>query len=319
MAIDASSLSVAMQGFADHLAANFTQDVTVTVESPSAAADQAKGSDKAVLNVFCYRISPSGIHPDLSPNEPTFIRAHVLLTAFSNATDAAIKDKDLRVLGHAVRVLQSQPVIPTILPGGVPAPEVSQYRLQAVLQATEMEEMNHIWSIQGSEISYRLSVAYELALIPVEPLAYLTPPSPVQSVVLDLGADVLPDAEIGATPIAITAPDAPVNWLPFSMIRSGDALSSDVTVPAGAAQVQLAIAGPEGEAVQVTVAWTRADGTPQSQAAQAASAAAMALDLDTPTAAVALDSAASGDVATLIVRPDGADMPAGNTVRVVVT
>ncbi|RLJ59884.1 uncharacterized protein DUF4255 [Litoreibacter meonggei] len=319
MSIDASSISVAMQGFADHLAANFTQDVTVTVDNPNAAAEQAKGSDKAVLNVFCYRISPSGIHPDLSPNEPTFVRAHVLLTAFSNATDASVKDKDLRVLGHAVRVLQSQPVIPTILPGGVPAPESSQYRLQAVLQATEMEEMNHIWSIQGSEMSYRLSVAYELALIPVEPLAYLPPPTPVESVVLDLGADAIPDTEIGPMPIAITAPNAPVNWLPFSMIRVGDALSSDVSVVSGTALVDLAISGPSGESVQVKVAWQRADGTPDTQVDQTAATAAISLDLDTPTAAVTLDSAASGDVATLIIRPDGANMPAGNTVRVVVT
>ncbi|SFR50684.1 Pvc16 family protein [Litoreibacter janthinus] len=319
MAIDASSLSVAMQGFADHLAASFTQDVTVTVESPNAAAEQAKGSDKAVLNVFCYRISPSGIHPDLTLNEPAFVRAHVLLTAFSNATDAQVKDKDLRVLGHAVRVLQSQPVIPTILPGGVPAPEVSQYRLQAVLQATEMEEMNHIWSIQGNEISYRLSVAYELALIPLEPLTYLPPPTPVESVVLDLGPDAVPDTEIGPTPIAITAPNALSNWLPFSMIRDGNMLSSDASVPTGTAQVQLAIAGPKNEDVQITVAWVRSDGTPQIQAAQPATIAATALDLDTPTTSVVLTDAASGDVATLIIRPDGADMPAGNTVRVVIT
>ena len=319
MAIDASSLSIAMQGFADHLAASFTQDVTVTVGTPNAAAEQAKGSDKAVLNVFCYRISPSGIHPDLTPNEPTFVRAHVLLTPFSNATDATAKDKDLRVLGHAVRVLQSQPVIPTVLPGRAPAPEVSQYRMQAVLQATEMEEMNHIWSIQGSDVSYRLSVVYELALIPVEPLAYIPPPTPVESVVLDLGADAASQTDINATPIAITSPDAPVNWLPFSMIRTGDALSSDVSVASGTPQVLLAIAGQSGEDVQVTVNWLRADDTPDAQTAQAATIAATSLDLDTPTKAITLQSPASGDVATLVVRPIGADMPAGNTVRVVVT
>lgn len=318
MAIDASSLSIAMQGFADHLAASFTQDVTVTVGTPNAAAEQAKGSDKAVLNVFCYRVSPSGIHPDLTPNEPTFIRAHVLLTAFSNATEAGVKDKDLRVLGHALRVLQSQPVIPTVLPGDAPAPEVSQYRLQAVLQATEMEEMNHIWSIQGSDTSYRLSVAYELALIPVEPLTYLPPPTPVASVVLDMGADASPDSEIGSTPLAITAPNAPVNWLPFSMIRHGNILASEVFVSEGATQVLLAIAGQAGSDVDVAVNWTRADDSQDSQPVQSAVIIASALDLDTPTTPITLKNVATGDVATLVIRATGANMPAGNTVRVVV-
>jgi hypothetical protein len=162
-------------------------------------------------------------------------------------------------------------------------------------------------------------VAYELALIPVEPLAYVPPPTPVESVVLDLGADAASQTDINATPIAITSPDAPVNWLPFSMIRTGDALSSDISVASGTAQVLLAIAGQSGEDVQVTVNWLRADDTPDAQTAQAATIAATSLDLDTPTKAITLQSPASGDVATLVVRPIGADMPAGNTVRVVVT
>ncbi|MEP3346261.1 MAG: Pvc16 family protein [Litoreibacter sp.] len=319
MALDASSLSIAIQGFADHLAASFTQDVTVTVGTPNIAADQAKGSDKAVLNVFCYRLSPSGIHPDLTPNEPTFIRAHVLLTAFSDATDAAIKDKDLRVLGHALRVLQSQPVIPTVLPGNSPAPQVSQYRIQAVLQATEMEEMNHIWSIQGSDTSYRLSVAYELALIPVEPLTYAPPPVPVQNAVLDLSADAKPDSKFSSTPIAITPANSNHSWLPFSMIRVADMLTSQTSVAPGTSQVQLAIAGQPDAEVAISVQWQRADETTQSQSPQNAVITSNALDLQTALIAVDLQNAASGDVATLVIRPVGADMPAGNTVGIEVT
>ena len=33
-----------------------------------------------------------------------------------------------------------------------------------------MEELNHIWTTQGGELAYRLSAAYEFALIPIEPL-----------------------------------------------------------------------------------------------------------------------------------------------------
>ncbi|PTX56101.1 uncharacterized protein DUF4255 [Litoreibacter ponti] len=319
MALDASSLSLAMQGFADHLAANFSQDVTVTVESPNAASEQAKGSDKAVLNVFCYRILPSGIHPEFGQNEPTFIRAQVLLTAFSDASDASVKDKDLRVLGHAVRVLQSQPVIPVVLPGGTPAPEATEYRLQAVLQAPEMEEMNHIWSIQGGDLAYRLSAAYELALIPIEPLTYLPPPTPVEAVILDLGADAVVDDEIGQTPLAITAADAKVNWLPFTMINTGDVLVSELAVASGTDRISLAVAGPENEPVRITVAWSRTDGSEDTQSAQDFEIKSTALTPETPTASVTLDNAASGDTATIITRPRGDDLPAGNTVRVIVT
>lgn len=110
-------LSIAIQGFADFLATQFTEDVTITVDTPQKAQEQAKGASTDVLNIFVYRLAPSGFHADAAAGEPGFIRAHILLTPFSRAQDDdGATDLDLRVLGHALAVLHSNPVIPLILP-----------------------------------------------------------------------------------------------------------------------------------------------------------------------------------------------------------
>ncbi len=329
MAIAKSSLSIAVQGFADFLASKFTQDVTVTVDSPQAAHEQVKGADKALLNIFCYRLTPSGIHPDATSGEALFVRANVLLTAFSNSTDASLKDTDLRVLGHALSVLQSNPVIPVILPatpgsaeaGNLP-PRTTYYQMQAALQAPEMEEMNHIWSIQGGDLAYRLSAAFELALIPIEPLEHAEPAPDVGSVILDIDAAmplVTVDAEpgLGPSPIGIPPAGATTTWLPFSMLSVGDELTAAGTVSAGTSSVNISIAGEVGETADVVVSWTRADGTQDVQAAQVADVSVARLTAEAPTKAITLTNAALGDVAVISVRASGDDKaPFGNTLTV---
>lgn len=330
MAIDKSSLSIALQGFADFLSTQFSQDVMVTVDSPNAAHEQAKGRDKAVLNIFPYRIKPSGVHPELGPNEPLFLRASVLLTAFSNTSDAVTKDADLRVLGHALAVLSSNPVIPMVLPAeGAAADalpdETTFYRLQVVLQPTEMEEMNHIWSIQGSDLTYRLSAAYELALIPIEPLDYLTPPADVGSVILDIGANgtglvldsdgnkVPPGHVMGDMPIGIPPKGNSTGWLPFSMFRAGGSLRPNLEVAPGTASVEVVVAGPQGEDAEITVNWTREDGSTSSQTAQMTTIGSAVLAPSAPAATVTLSSPADGDVAVIHTRAAIPDAPLGNT------
>ena len=172
MSVGKSSLSIAIQGFADYLADQFSEDVTITVDTPQKAQEQAKGASTDILNIFVYRLAPSGVHADSGQFEPTFVRANILLTPFPRSQDDdGATDLDLRVLGHALAVLQSNPVIPVILPAepdspeaAALAPETTFYQLQAVLQAPAMEELNHIWTTQGGELGYRLSAAYELAL-----------------------------------------------------------------------------------------------------------------------------------------------------------
>ncbi len=310
-----SSLSVAIQSTADFLAARMADDVVVTVDAPQRAQKQAEDANTHILNLFVYRIAPSGFHADKGDKDPTFIRANLLLTAFPAGQGDPPPDSDLRVLGQAVRVLQSFPVIPTTLPGptpvGAPAGDfrrtgdtLREYLLQAVMQAPTMEELNHIWTTQGGELAYRLSSAYELALIPIEPLTHAT---------------LVPKARIGEIELAPGSVRSP-----FQMFVDQNRLFSHHQVAAGTASTRIAITGAPGTRVSAVVTWTRAGGATDRQAAQQfelltldVNAAAAQFDLALTNAAVS-DRA---DVQTILLDADGAPVPGvppANPVRLMI-
>ncbi len=294
MALAASSLSVAIQEVATFLDAQLGADVSVTVDTPAKIGKPAEPLTKHTLNIFPYRLAPSGVHPDLGQEDPFFIRAYVLLTAFPSAGDTSIDDADLRVLGNAIRALQSNPVLPTVLPTAIPnnAPATDfrkgpflSYRLQMVLQAPTMEETNHIWTTQG-DVPYRLSAAYELALIPVEPLVHATPPQQVQ-----------------AGEVLVSASAQP---MPFIMFLDGGRLFNERTI-APAANVTLALAGDPGpdddRHANIVVDWTRANGDPERQPPQTFKLKTIDMTSNDVEITLALTNAAGGDVARITAFP----------------
>ena len=323
MPVAHSSLSVAIAGFADYLDDQFSEDVTVTVDTPQKAQEQAKGASTDILNIFIYRLAPSGFHADASQNEATFVRAHILITPFPRSQDEeGATDLDLRVLGQALAVLQSNPVIPVTLPAapGSPeaaglAPETTYYQMQAVLQAPPMEELNHIWTTQGGELAYRLSAAYELALIPIEPLDYVAPPEQVSAAVLDVSAGPpITDGGISASPIGILpADDTKADWLPHLMYQTSDGLANTHNVAASTANVGLRLSGRVGETAEIFVDWVRADESEDSQAPVDRVVASVNLDDTASAINVTLTNAADGDSARIFARPKTpADSVAGN-------
>lgn len=291
MAVPESSLSVAIQATADFLAERFDEGddgVVVTVDAPQRAQEQAKDSTAHVLNLFVYRLAPSGFHADQGDGQALFVRASLLLTAFPAGSGNPPPDADLRVLGQAIRVLQSFPVIPMTLPGAVPAgapaedfrhPPATQYRLQAVFQAPTMEELNHIWTTQGAELAYRLSAAYELALIPIEPLAHAAP------------APTVAAAEFVAA--------AGVAGRPFQMFHQGGQLASHVLVAAGTATTELVLTGVPRARASVVVEWRRAGGGVERQPGQVFVIETADVDSADARVDLALASAAEGDAATI--------------------
>lgn len=298
-----SSLSVAIQATADFLAARMADDVVVTVDAPQRAQKQAEDANAHVLNLFVYRIAPSGFHADMANDQPTFIRANLLLTAFPAGQGDPPPDSDLRVLGQAVRVLQSFPVIPTTLPSAAPAgapaedfrragDDLSQYQLQAVMQAPTMEELNHIWTTQGGELAYRLSSAYELALIPIEPLTHAGP---------------IPEVTAGEIEIA------PGNARsPFQMFFDAGRLFSHRNLPTATANTQIAVTGEPKSKVSAVVSWTRAGGTTDMQAAQQFELKTHDINHADSRFTLTLVNAAAGDIAevqTVILDADGAPVP----------
>ena len=207
MAVPISSLSIAVQGIADFLDGQFGEDVMIITDIPQRANERVKGGDKHFLNLFVYRIMPSGFHAAAAADTPYFIRINALLTPFLSDQAGGGLDDDLRILGHAIRVLHSFPVVPGVLPGNSNDPadfrseQHADYRLQAVLQAPTMEELNHIWTTQGGELAYRLSAAYEFALIPIEPLTHRIEAGPVTTSIGEEATITLPSGNLSVSPV----------------------------------------------------------------------------------------------------------------------
>jgi uncharacterized protein DUF4255 len=321
MAVPVSSLSVAVQGIADFLDGQFGEDVVISTDNPQRAAERAKGGDKHFLNLFTYRVMPSGFHAASTADEPFFIRINALLTPFLGEAENTAPDNDLRILGHAIRVLASRPIVPgTALPGNSNDPDDFRsqphldYCLQAILQAPSMEELNHIWTTQGGDLAYRLSAAYEFALIPVEPLDRRIPARPMTSAIIDTRPLSKPKpegfAELGvearAIPLAATLADKqppPVDVLPTVLFSAAGALSSATTIAPATASINVALSGLPGSKVSMTVAWRRADNSEDVQAKQAFTVAAVRLDDPAAVVALVLDSPAEGDTALVTTRP----------------
>ena len=296
MASPESSLSVALQELPEFVSSQMPDDVIVSVDTPSRASKAAEDSDKNQLNIFAYRLAPSGFHADLNMQEPLFIRMQILVTAFPAGNGNPPPDADLRVLGQAMRVLSSVPVMPTVLPGPLPGDaepgdfrqlQTTDYRVQVVFQAPTMEELNHIWTTQGGDLAYRLSAAYELALIPIEPLVHAPDPVPVTAAELVTG--------VGTTNA------------PFQMFETGGRLFSHVELPAGTPATELRVVGRPSGKIGVTLEWNRVGGTTERQAEQVFTIATQDIDDAASRVSVALDAAATGDLAVIYTQPLGPD------------
>ena len=279
MPVPVSSLSVAVQGIADFLDSQFTEEVKVTVAHPQRAAEIAKGAgiNAHCLNIFAYRVAPSGFHAGLTTGDAHFVRISALLTPFPADLDNAADDADMRILGHAIRVLQSHPVLPVAggpLPGNV-LPNLAnptEYYLQAVMLAPTMEEVNHIWTTQGGDLAYRLSAVYEFSLIPIEPLLPSEIAAPPRTLVLDTAVAmddasqpfVEPGPDTRAFAIAEGNAAPPVAWAPVQMFVVGDTMLSNASIADDADEIRHALSGPAGSQAAVDVLWD----TPGGEVAQ---------------------------------------------------
>lgn len=108
-----SSLSVAVRGIAAFLQGRFgatLEPVTVSLLSPEAVRRNAETSDTHIVNLFFYRLSPSGFHAGATAEEPSFLRLHALLTPFVGTPEDPQEDIAFRILGLAIRYLSEQPV-----------------------------------------------------------------------------------------------------------------------------------------------------------------------------------------------------------------
>jgi len=150
----------------------------VTIGHPAKILDghgHGNNSSENQLNLFFYHVEYSGYPADVVSENPFYVRIYCLITAVGDtSTPDTISrgENELRLIGEVMRVFHQNPFI--AIAGGE-GTEIAE--LQIIPHALSLDSLNHIWSTQGSETPYRLSVAYEMSLAPV-PLAVPVETSP---------------------------------------------------------------------------------------------------------------------------------------------
>jgi Pvc16 N-terminal domain len=337
MPVPVSSLSVAVQGIADFLDSQFGEEVTITVAHPQRASEIAKGAGVSAhcLNIFAYRVSPSGFYADAGSDDTQFLRIQALLTPFPADDDDADDDADIRILGHAIRVLQCHPILP-ITTAPLPGTAITEpagrkkYRLQSVMLAPAMEEINHIWTTQGSDIAYRLSVVYEFALVPIEPLDPRVVADPPETMIIGTNANmegaiadfIVPNDNSRAFPVR-RKPPPPTNWLPVQLLVEDGGLTNRTDIASVTTAITCAVAGPPGEPVAFEIAWSTPGGAVE-QPAQIFPIAAAMIDAEEARHLLTLDVPAGATEGQIRVRParNGKPLkssPFGNVLTLTVT
>lgn len=292
--MDPSALSVAARHLREYLAPRLDLEISqITIGPPATAGrtqDDQNGNSQDLLNLFFFRVEYDGYPADGKSDEPFYVRAHCLLTGFC-VTDTAsgglgAGEKDLRLIGSAMHWLHAEPFVSV---EGADGAEVA--RLQIVPSHLGLDDINHLWATQG-DLPYRLSVAYELALMPI-PLAVAVDRQPR---VGSLGLSV---EERGASPevkrLPFVAPSPQVStsdpaWQPVARFVAPDgSLGYSLSYAVGEvpAKVNLMIAGESG--VSVDLVWQRWDASSGWRALESARktvelASGIAVSVDVPDA-----------------------------------
>ena len=123
--------------------------------------NNAKGLD--YLSVFFYQMGYSGFPADATPLDPLYMRAFCLITAFGGRPSSGTPtpgESELRLTGSILEYFHRHPTLKLEDDSGK---TISQ--LQIVPTQLSLDNINHLWSSQSTP--YRLSVAYEFALLPV--------------------------------------------------------------------------------------------------------------------------------------------------------
>lgn len=282
--LDPSSLSVAARALRTHIGtAMGLAETQILIGHPNVAATgAADGGGKQFLNLFFYRVEHGAHPPDGTNEDPFYLRFYCLVTALGaqetlNGTPISAGENDLRLVGGVMQGLHQRPILVLQDDSGE---DIAQ--LQVVLHTLTLDDLNHIWSTQG-DTPYRLSVGYELALLPL-PLARPAKRGPrVGALGLEPQADAryrpLPAAGLTAPRLAPQVPAVRVDverpdWTPhICWLAPGGTLQYSMAMPSAPlpAGVQVIALGAPGSEVRLEweiwdpaadPAWTPASASP---------------------------------------------------------
>jgi hypothetical protein len=260
VALGPSPLSEVCRGIAAFLATQLgasANAIRVLIGTPAQAA-QVTVSGAHKLNLFFYRLEPAEL--DADPGGVRRVRFQCLVTPFAvSENSVSAGENDLRLLGEVLRIFHEHPVLPQVDAGGEPV------RLQVVPLVLSLDDVNHIWSTQGSDTTYRPSAAYEMSLAPIVPSA---PAIGAQRVgIIGTGVGRLVDGVAPATsPVEVDARTVPLtrvatdrnDWAPRICLIHAERYVDALAFAIGSTELenftpQVWIAGDEDETV--TLKW----------------------------------------------------------------
>jgi hypothetical protein len=163
------------------------QDATVTMQPLDRA--RVNGNTANQLNIFLYHVLPSGTwrntpYPgSVRPGEGALpvlgLNLYYLITAFGRDNDTQ-RPFSHQLIGRAMSTLHDHPLLGTdeikaALPNNDLWTQVERVRF--TLQPFSVEEIAKLWT--GFQTQYRLSVAYEAAVVLIESARAISAPLPV--------------------------------------------------------------------------------------------------------------------------------------------
>lgn len=262
MALPRSSLSQVCRAIADVVSIGLdagANSIQVMIGPPASAAPATTDTTHRV-NLFFYRIEPSGFFPGDTPGDPWWVRLYCLVTGFGiEEEQISAGENDLRLLGEVMRLFHEQPVLSTLTVGD------ETFRLQLVFVPLGADDINHIWSTQG-DVSYRPSIAYEMTLVPVLPRERRIEPPLVGRIGSEVRAE--PAAQSASFGGTISAPQvrrvvvnsANPSWEPIISFVADGACAHSLVFALGSAELagfepRVWVAGAPGS--PVTLVWQR--------------------------------------------------------------
>jgi len=296
MALPRSSLSQVCRAIADFVSVGLdasANSIQVMIGSPASAAPGTADASHRV-NLFFYRIEPAGFFSGNTPGDPWWVRLHCLVTGFGiDEEQVSAGENDLRLLGEVMRLFHETPVQSALTVND------ETFRLQVVFLPLGADDLNHIWSTQG-DVSYRPSIAYEMALAPVLP----TERRPESPLVGRIGSAVRAVPAARSAPFAGAAAAPPVprstvdssrpDWAPMICFVVGEACAQSLLFAHGSQELadfvpQVWVAGEPDS--PVTLAWQRWTSSGGWQD--------VAETTDTTATALTLDPEQAGDAETV--------------------
>lgn len=160
--------------------------VSISTKPPDKARDSNNGNQ---INLFLYQVLPNGAWRNMDIPQrvrsgetsipPLALNLYYMLTSYGEGNDDVLGH---RLLGHAMSILYDRPLLGTpeiaTALGSLNSELQNQVeRVRITLQPLSVEEIFRLWS--GFQTQYRISVAYEVAVVLIESTRPTKTPLPV--------------------------------------------------------------------------------------------------------------------------------------------